>query len=262
MPTPRLFLHVIADPSRTPQLPGHRGTVAGLLAAQAGLGRAIPLVQERSSALMTAVTRTTALLDQVIAEYSLPRHDTEWDEVDIYVFQSAPDNPDPTKAGGVMGFYNDGVEGSMDFAPHMALYVLPGFESRLPAAALHELGHFLRSRATWNLDAGAFIYWAFEEGLSEHLVRLTLGLEHVIHNIPLQHGELECLQEQVQVSLQEVGDPDRQPPKSLAGYRLGYHVVQRLLDEGHPWLSLLRLPLGQTGPIMQEQTRQLLEAAF
>lgn len=259
MPTVSLFPHVIEDPVRVPKLPGNRGSLAHLLCEQAVNGLAIPVVKEHREVLITAVETTTALLREVLEEVPLTPQHTTWDELDLYVFQSAPENADPPSVGGVMGFYSDRVNDGGPFAPHIELYVLPGFEHRLSALALHELGHFLRSRAVWGLETPNFVYWVFEEGLCEHLVRRKLGLEHVTHGLPLHRHELEILQPQVEASLRHLGEWSLQPPQSVLAYRLGYQVVQRLLDQGHTWASLLTLSLCDTGLVMHEQTKELLQ---
>ncbi|MBZ9715813.1 hypothetical protein [Deinococcus multiflagellatus] len=259
MKIPRLLFHVIEDPHVMPALPGYRGEVASEISERALGGRAMPVMASRRAQLLDAVAETEMLLNRVAAEYARPRYSTEWDELDIFVFQSTLDHPDPPKVRGVMGFYNDGPEGPLKFAPYMDLYVLPGAEDRLSASALHEFGHFLRSRAAWQLESKAFVYRVFEEGLSEHLVGLTLGPEHVIHSAPLSGPELEMLLQQVTLSRRDVLEKDSQPEKSLQSYQLGYHVVQRLLNAGEVLADLVKLPLPETGSLVQLHTKALLE---
>lgn len=248
MSTPVLHVHLIDDPTQPPTLEGDRGTVVHEVCREAR--QAILLERGRRAVLVAAAEDLRERLQAVITTVPGAARSSEWDVLDVLVFQSAHDNPDAHRCRGVMGFYNDGISHPFTISPFVELYALAGHETRLPAAAVHEVGHFLRARAVWEIGEKPFIHRAFEEGLCEHLVERELGGEQVLHDSPLSRPELVDLHRQLLASLNAIRNSQEHATFTQEGYRLGYHVVRDLLADGHELAALFRLPLPETEEVM------------
>lgn len=257
MATPTLHVHLIDDPAQPPVLGGDRGIVVSEKCRSTQHG--IPIEFRLRNTFRTVVADLPERLLTVAATFPKKSTSEEWDVLDILMFQSSPNNLDVQNSRGVMGRYVNGISDPPTIAPVMELYLSPGHESRVIATAIHELGHFLRARAVWDSGKKPFIYRAFEEGLCENLVERELGKEHVLHSASLSYQELIDSKNQLLVSVKAIQDSQAHADFTLAGYRLGYHVVRNLIADGYELESLFSLPFSETQTTVLKGCQSLLD---
>ncbi|MFC5849197.1 hypothetical protein [Deinococcus petrolearius] len=257
MATPTLYVHLIDDPTQPPVLDGDRGIVVSEVCRKAR--QAVPIESRHREAFMAAAADLRERLPITSALFSKESLHEIWDALDILMFQSTPSNTDAQRCRGVSGWYNNGIDQPMKLAPFVELYILPGHEARTPAAATHELGHFIRARAVWKEGTKPFIYKAYEEGLCENLVEREIGKGHVLHDVPLSYQDLIKLQTQLLRSVKDIEGSQAHEDFTLEGYRLGYYVVNDLIKNGHTLEDLFVLPLLNTQEIMLEGCRLLID---
>lgn len=239
MNKPTFAVHVIDDPGHPPQVDRAAQRMIDRRCAQAMDGRAIS-IEPHYRSLFSSLSRVTEIyIAKVLEQFYIENEHEEWSHLDIMIFQSSPQSRDTQNAKGVMGFYHDGIEDTLFFSPNIVLYVMPDSGERIVAAAIHELGHFLRSRSPdWTNGDKPFILGAFDEGLSENLVEAILGSENVIHNNPFNLKTLDLMEGYLLESYKNFEMGNKDIKLNLDGYRLGYFSVRNKVSSGENLIDL------------------------
>ncbi|WP_293911348.1 DUF2268 domain-containing putative Zn-dependent protease [Deinococcus sp.] len=264
MTEPIINIHVVVDPA-LPQTwtrlnSGSEDRIRVLDSIHSKVRDVVPLIEVYKQQLEDKAKHLKDILEETYKTYLIESFYSQWDTLDVVVYQAASNNVSAIEVGGVGGDYGNGddISSRQVFGPYARLYILPGFEDRMEATVLHEFGHFLRYRATSDTSFPYFNHAIFEEGLSESLVKAILGEEHVYHKQQITYVELLKLKSFIEESLSDETSGEAQRTITKFGYRLGYRLVQHLISNGQDLKDLFKLSRRESSQEVFKYCQQLL----